>query len=44
MCALTHRLLTLGPHRLAEFKAAKAVRDDLARLRNRLHRHRRKGE
>lgn len=40
MCVLTHRLLTLGPHRLSEFKAAKAVRDDLKRLRKRLQKQR----
>lgn len=36
MQALTKRLLALGPHRLPEFKAAKAVRDDLQRLRQTL--------
>lgn len=32
MQVLTKRLLAVGPHRLPEFKAAKAVRDDLHRL------------
>ena len=36
MRVLTKRLLALGPHRLHEFKAAKAVRDDLHRLRQTL--------